>query len=76
MTNHNIIQHGTQTTGLGIMIAGALLIVNMGINPASCNCWLFFFQVHDSSFRYANDEQKASHTRDHSVENGVGKITN
>ena len=30
MTNQNLIQRGTHTTGLGVVIAGTLLIINVG----------------------------------------------
>ena len=51
MTNRNIIQHGTQTTGLGVMIVRCSLERQYGRSNGH------YANVGCSSLRYTNDEQ-------------------
>ena len=66
MTNRSIIQHGTQTTGFGVMIGRCSLDSQHGgynRRPANVGC-SFSRYTNDSSFRYTNDEQiDQSHQR-------------
>ena len=77
MTYRNIIQRGTQTASLSVMISWRVLNSRHGVfdrYPSKVDC--SFSYTSDSSFMYTNNEQITTQTRGHRAENGLGKNTN
>ena len=78
MTNRNINQHGAQMTGLGVMIGKCSLHSQHGGSDSIPRMLTVLFpgtQIILLSGTQTMNKSTA-HTRDHSVENGLGKITN
>ena len=87
MTNQNLNQQGAQTTGLGVMIGRySLDCSNMGNQISILRMLAVLFPGTQISILTGTQiiilsgtqkmNKSTTHTRDHSVENGQGKITN